>query len=75
PNKVEKTVLQTRPDFIASTLVQLKFGTSLGHGRVKPRNDSTTIQSLCVDTIELVVLSRNATQLSLQVNGKIHQKE
>lgn len=81
PNKVEETVPQMRPDAIVSTFIQLKFDTSLGYGEVKPGDDSIIIQSLCVDTMKLAVLSRNAAQkcdhpiISFQVNGKIHQRE
>ncbi|KAG0737345.1 hypothetical protein G6F60_012054 [Rhizopus arrhizus] len=80
PNKMEETVPQIRPDAIVSTVVQLKLGPSLGYGEVKPGDDSTTNQSLCIDTMKLAVLSRNAAQknghpiISFQVNGKIHQR-
>ncbi|EPB89155.1 hypothetical protein HMPREF1544_04022 [Mucor circinelloides 1006PhL] len=56
-------------------LVQLKFGRHLGYGEVKPGDDSTTAQSLCVDTLKLTVLSRNTCLknghpiLTFQVNG------
>ncbi|KAG1509369.1 hypothetical protein G6F47_008669 [Rhizopus delemar] len=75
PNKVEETVPQIRHDAIVSTFVQLKLDTSLGYGEVKPGDDSIIIQSLCVDTMKLAVLSRNAAQkcdhpiISFQVNG------
>ncbi|KAG1138811.1 hypothetical protein G6F37_012866 [Rhizopus arrhizus] len=74
PNKMEETVPQIRPDAIVSTVVQLKLGPSLGYGEVKLGDDSTTNQSLCIDTMKLAVLSRNAAQknghpiISFQVN-------
>lgn len=69
---MEEMVPQVRPDALVFTVVQLKLGPSLGYGEVKPRDDSTAIQSLCTDTMKkLTVLSRDAppkkkaTQLSL----------
>ncbi|KAL7317644.1 hypothetical protein PS15m_012311 [Mucor circinelloides] len=59
----------------AQRLVQLKFGRHLGYGEVKLGDDSTTPQSLCVDTLKLTVLSRNTCLknghpiLTVQVNG------
>ncbi|KAI8331845.1 hypothetical protein BC941DRAFT_359897 [Chlamydoabsidia padenii] len=81
PNKMEETVPQIRPDAIVSTVVQLKLGPSLGYGEVKPGDDSTTNQSLCIDTMKLAVLSRNAaqkktaTQLSLSKSMVRFNKE
>ncbi|KAG1040092.1 hypothetical protein G6F43_012360 [Rhizopus delemar] len=75
PNKMHEIVPEIRPDAIISTLVQLKFGRHLGYGEVKPGDDSTTTQSLCVDTLKLTVLSRNTSLknehpiLAFQVNG------
>ncbi|KAG1627711.1 hypothetical protein G6F44_012118 [Rhizopus delemar] len=75
PNKMDEIVPEIRPDAIISTLVQLKFGRHLGYGEVKPGDDSTTTQSLCVDTLKLTVLSRNTSLknehpiLAFQVNG------
>ncbi|KAI8880948.1 hypothetical protein K501DRAFT_335044 [Backusella circina FSU 941] len=75
PNKMDEVTPEIRPDAIISTLVQLKFGRHLGYGEVKPGDDSTTTQSLCVDTLKLTVLSRNTCLknehpiLAFQVNG------
>lgn len=59
PRKMDETAPEVRPDEIISTLIQLKFGRQLGYGEVKPDDDSTTTQSLCLDTLKLAVLSRN----------------
>ncbi|CAO3619706.1 unnamed protein product [Mucor hiemalis] len=75
PNKMDEAAPQIRPDAIISTLIQLKFGRQLGYGEVKPGDESTTTQSLCVDTVKLAVLSRNTFLrndhpiLTFQVNG------
>lgn len=75
PNKMDETAPEVRPDAIISTLIQLKFGRQLGYGEVKPGDDSTTTQSLCLDTLKLAVLSRNTCLknehpvLIFQVNG------
>ncbi|KAI7857920.1 hypothetical protein BDC45DRAFT_434793, partial [Circinella umbellata] len=75
PNKMDETAPEIRLDAIISTLVQLKFGRHLGYGEVKPGDNSTTTQSLCVDTLKLTVLSRNTCLknehpiLAFQING------
>ncbi|KAG0894007.1 hypothetical protein G6F57_008596 [Rhizopus arrhizus] len=75
PNKMDETAPEIRPDAIISTLIQLKFGRHLGYGEVKPGDNSTTTQSLCVDTLKLTVLSRNTCLknehpiLAFQING------
>ncbi|ORZ06421.1 hypothetical protein BCR42DRAFT_159396 [Absidia repens] len=75
PNKMEETIPQIRPDAIISSLVQLNIGPSLGYGEVKPGDASTSKQSLCIDTMKLAVLSKNAASrnghpiVSFQVNG------
>ncbi|ORX62837.1 hypothetical protein DM01DRAFT_259939, partial [Hesseltinella vesiculosa] len=62
-------------DAILSTLVQRRFGQSLGFGEIKPDDDSTTNHSLCIDTLKLAVLSRNSVLnrghpiLTFQANG------
>ncbi|ORZ06423.1 hypothetical protein BCR42DRAFT_397730 [Absidia repens] len=75
PSKMEETIPQIRPDAIISSLVQLNIGPSLGYGEVKPGDASTSKQSLCIDTMKLAVLSKNAASrnghpiVSFQVNG------
>lgn len=89
PNKIDELAPEIRPDAIISTLVHLKFGRHLGYGEVKPDDDSTTTQSLCVDTLKLTILSRNtclknehpiltfqvdAFQLIFYVTQRIHHR-
>ncbi|KAI8878305.1 hypothetical protein K501DRAFT_165311, partial [Backusella circina FSU 941] len=88
PNKMDEVTPEIRPDAIISTLIQSRFGRHLGYGEVKPGDDSTTTQSLCIDTLKLAVLSRNNClnkgypTISFQVNGfqltfymtRIHQR-
>jgi hypothetical protein len=75
PNKMEESAPEIRLDAIISTLIQLRLGRHLGYGEVKPGDDSTTIQSLCIDTLKLSVLSRNTCLkndhpiLTFQING------
>lgn len=89
PNKMDEVTPEIRADAIISTLIQSRFGGHLGYGEVKPGDDSTTTQSLCIDTLKLAVLSRNNClnkghpTISFQVNGfqlifymtqRIHQR-
>ncbi|RCH89385.1 hypothetical protein CU098_005229 [Rhizopus stolonifer] len=89
PNKMDEVTPEIRADAIISTLIQSRFGRHLGYGEVKPGDDSTTTQSLCIDTLKLAVLSRNNCLnkghpiISFQVNGfqlifymtqRIHQR-
>jgi hypothetical protein len=89
PNKMDEVTPEIRADAIISTLIQSRFGRHLGYGEVKPGDDSTTTQSLCIDTLKLAVLSRNNClnkghpTISFQVNGfqlifymtqRIHQR-
>ncbi|KAI8090313.1 uncharacterized protein B0P05DRAFT_577769 [Gilbertella persicaria] len=59
PNKMDEVTPEIRVDAIISTLIQSRFGRHIGYGEVKPGDDSTTTQSLCIDTLKLAVLSRN----------------
>lgn len=75
PSKMDEVTPEIRADAIISTLIQSRFGRHLGYGEVKPGDDSTTTQSLCIDTLKLAVLSRNNCSnkghptISFQVNG------
>ncbi|KAI9353959.1 hypothetical protein BD770DRAFT_392798 [Pilaira anomala] len=75
PNKTGNITSDIRANAIISTLIQSRFGSHIGYGEVKPGDDSTTIQSLCIATLKLVVLTRNnclkkgSPVLSFQVNG------
>ena len=86
---MEEVTPEIRADAIISTLIQSSFGRHLGYGEVKPGDDSTTTQSLCIDTLKLALLSRNNclnkgySTISFQVNGfqlifymtqRIHQR-
>ncbi|KAI9353968.1 hypothetical protein BD770DRAFT_412409 [Pilaira anomala] len=75
PNKTGNITSDIRANAIISTLIQSRFGSHIGYGEVKPGDDSTTIQSLCIATLKLVVLTKNnclkkgSPVLSFQVNG------
>jgi hypothetical protein len=86
---MDEVTSEIRADAIISTLIQLRFGRHLGYGEIKPGDDSTTTQSLYVDTLKLAVLLRyncldkGHPTISFQVNGfqltfymtqKIHQR-
>jgi hypothetical protein len=72
---MDETAPEIRPNAIVSTLIQLKLGRQLVYDKIKPGDDSTTTQSLCVDILKLAVLSRNTCLknehpiLTFQVNG------
>ncbi|KAI9353958.1 hypothetical protein BD770DRAFT_325238 [Pilaira anomala] len=74
-NMTDNITSDIRADAIISLLIQSRFGSHLGYGEFKPGDNSTTIQSLCIATLKLVVLTRNncfkkgSPILSFQVNG------
>ncbi|CAO3657318.1 unnamed protein product [Mucor hiemalis] len=51
PNKMDEVAPEIRADAIISTLIQSRFGRHPGYDEVKPGDDSTTTQSLCIDTL------------------------
>ncbi|KAL9541267.1 hypothetical protein MBANPS3_009224 [Mucor bainieri] len=75
PNKEDSLTTRIRPDAIVSTIVQHSYGQSLAFGEVKPGDATTTTLSLCIDTLKLAMLSRNAIKeygmpvLCFQING------